>query len=126
MKKLAVCAVLMAFALMAFAGKKKPEPQYAAVQFTVLKENDGEPIRNASVILHQVDDHGNQDKAGFQLKTGEDGHASFDAIPYGKLRVQVIAHGFQTYGEDFDIGQPTREIVIKLNPPRRQYSIYDK
>ena len=65
-------------------------------------------------------------KTGFELKTDSEGKTHFDGVPYGTLRVQVIAHGFQTYGEDFDIGQPTREIVIKLNPPRRQYSIYDK
>jgi hypothetical protein len=127
MKKLLVVgALLVALAITAFAGKKKPELQYAALSFTVLRENTGEPVRNASIILHGVDSNGNQDRAGFQLKTDDEGRASFDAIPYGKLRVQVIAHGYQTYGEDFDIGQPAREIVIKLNPPQRQYSIYDK
>ena len=38
-----------------------------------------------------------------ELKTDPDGKANFDGIPYGMLRVQVLAQGFQTYGEDYDI-----------------------
>jgi len=41
-----------------------------------------------------------------------------------KLRVQVLAPGFQTFGEDYDINQPTMEITIKLKRPEGQYSIY--
>jgi 5-hydroxyisourate hydrolase-like protein (transthyretin family) len=125
MKKLALFAILLMLPMMTAAGNKKPE-QFSDVKFTVLRANNGKPVRNASIILHTVDEKGNQEQAGLELKTNEDGAASFDALPYGKLRVQVIAHGFQTYGEDFVIDQPTRQIVIKLEPPQRQYSIYDK
>jgi hypothetical protein len=59
------------------------------------------------------------------LKTSPEGKADFDGIPYGLLRVQVLAHGFQTYGEDFDIQGPKTEITIKLKRPNEQYSIYD-
>jgi hypothetical protein len=46
-------------------------------------------------------------------------------VPYGKLRVQVLARGFQTYGQDYEINQPTTEITIKLKQPAGQYSIYE-
>ena len=36
-----------------------------------------------------------------ELKTDAEGKANFDGIPYGVLRVQVLAHGFQTFGEDY-------------------------
>lgn len=98
--------------------------KYADVNFLVLRDNNGKPIRNASVVLHQVDKDGNQSKGGLQLKTDLDGKASYSSVPYGKLRVQVIAPGFQTYGEDFDISQATHEITIKLKRPQSQYSIY--
>ncbi len=51
--------------------------------------------------------------------------ADFDGIPYGKLRVQVLAVGFQTYGEDFDIDKPKMEFTIKLKRPQGQFSIYE-
>jgi hypothetical protein len=69
--------------------------------------------------------HDKQDRGGLELKTDAEGKASFDGVPYGKLRIQVLATGFQTFGEDFDINQPTMEITIKLKRPEGQYSIYE-
>ena len=119
------CAVL-AFAVLlltlaSFAGDK-----FADLSFVVIKEETGKPVRNASVIMHTVNKDGKQEKGGMQLKTDADGKASFNSAPYGKLRVQVIATGMQTFGQDFDINQPTHTFEIKLKPPQSQYSIYDK
>jgi len=74
--------------------------------------------------MHGVGKHDKQDRGGIELKTDADGKASFEGVPYGKLRVQVLAPGFQTFGEDFEINQPTMEITIKLKRPEGQYSIY--
>jgi hypothetical protein len=105
--------------------EKKPEPaSVSALTFTVVKADNGGPVRNASIILHPVNARGQQQSGGFQLKTDPEGKASVGDIPYGKLRVQVIAQGFQTYGEDFDINQATQEIDIKLNRPQQQHTIY--
>ena len=40
--------------------------------------------------------------------------------------MQVIAHGFQTFGQDYTINQPQQELIIRLKRPQGQYSIYDK
>ena len=98
---------------------------YAELKFTVVKEDNGKPVRNASVVLHPVNKEGKQERGGMQLKTDPDGKAEFRGAPYGKLRVQVIARGFQTFGEDYDIDQPTEEIVIKLKRPQKQFSTYE-
>ena len=100
------------------------EDEGSVVTFTVLKEANGKPIRNASVILHKVDKKGKQEKAYQQIKTNPDGKAVYPGVPWGKIRVQVIAQGFQTYGEDFEIGGETKEIVIKLKRPQEQVTIY--
>ena len=42
-----------------------------------------------------------------------------------QLRVQVLAPGFQTYGEDYEIDSEAKDIVVKLKRPQKQYSIYD-
>ena len=98
--------------------------QYATINFEVLKDENGKPIRNAAVILHPVSKSGKQHTSGQELKTDKDGKASIDYVPYGVWRVQVIANGRQTYGQDFTVDQPQHEIKIKLKPPQEQYSIY--
>jgi hypothetical protein len=113
-----IAAVLCALALHA-------ADKYATLNFLVVKADNGKPIRNASVVLHPVDKDGRQKHSGYQLKTDPDGKASFDGAPFGKLRVQVLMRGFQTYGEDFEINQPVHEITIKLKRPQGQYSIYE-
>jgi 5-hydroxyisourate hydrolase-like protein (transthyretin family) len=100
-------------------------PSSSDVTIHVVKEETGKPVRNAAVILHTVDEKGKQDKGGLNLKTDSEGKSFYNGIPYGKLRVQVIARGLQTYGEDFEVKEATKEILIKLKPPQDQYSIYD-
>lgn len=97
----------------------------STINFVVLKDVNGKPVRNASVVLHLVGDKGKQEKGDLELKTDLDGKASYDGVPYGKLRVQVLATGFQTFGEDYEVNRPTMEISIKLKRPVGQYSIYE-
>jgi len=101
------------------------DEQYAAVAFVVLRDYNGKPVKNASVIMHPVTKKGKQKNSGLQLKTNTDGKTSFDGIPYGSLRVQVLAEGFQTYGEDYVVDKPELEITIKLKRPQGQYSVFD-
>jgi hypothetical protein len=100
------------------------EHKSASLQFTVVKESNGKPVRNAEIVLHPVDKNGHQKQEGLELKTHEDGKAEVTGVPYGKVRIQVIAPGLRTYGEDYDINQPSQEFTIKLQKPAEQYSIY--
>lgn len=102
----------------------KAEDKTSELKFVVLRDYNGKPVRNASVILHPIDKEGKQ-RGGYQLKTDPEGKTGFDGVPYGTLRIQVLAQGFQTYGQDFDINQPTTNVTIKLKRPGDQYSIYD-
>jgi hypothetical protein len=108
------------------ASDKKDEGQQSSLSFVVLKDDNGKPVRNAAVVLHPVAQHGKQAKGGFELKTDAEGKTHFDGIPFGPLRVQVIAPGFQTFGNDYGINQTNQEIVIRLKRPQNQYSIYEK
>ncbi len=92
------------------------------LKFVVLKDSNGKPVRNAAVVLHPVKRNGKQSLGGMELKTDNDGRANIDGIPYGPLRVQVLAPGFQTYGEDYQIDKPQLEITVKLKRPKGQYS----
>ncbi len=121
MRKTALIVLVILLGALAAAADQKSSD----LKFTVVKDENGKPVRNASVVLHPVDKDGKQGKGGYELKTDPEGQASFQAAPYGKLRVQVLARGYQTYGEDYDINQPQHEFVIKLKKPQAQYSIYD-
>lgn len=118
--------VLLAISASLFARNQKDEERMSSTSFVVIKDDTGKPVRNAAVVLHPVGKNEKQGKSGFELKTDADGKTHFDGIPFGPLRVQVIAHGFQTFGDDYQINQPNQEITIRLKRPQGQYSIYDK
>src|SRR5208337_673744 len=61
-----------------------------------------------------------------ELKTDADGKTSFDNVPYGRLRIQILASGFQTFGDDYEISQPKMSFTIRLKRPQGQYSIYQE
>jgi hypothetical protein len=112
--------------LAVFAGKKnaQPEQKTASVNLTVVRDANGKPVKNAEVVLHLVDNKGKQKQEGLELKTHDDGKAEATGIPYGKVRIQVIAPGFKTYGQDVNVDQPNMELTIKLQKPSEQLSIY--
>jgi hypothetical protein len=97
----------------------------ALLKFLVIRDYNGKPVRNAGVVMHPVKKDGTQSRGGLELKTDSEGRTSFDGVPYGKLRVQVLAPGFQTFGEDYDINQREMEITVRLKRPQKQYSIYE-
>lgn len=96
----------------------------STVNILVVKEHGGEPVKNAEVVLHMLDKDGNEKQDGLELKTHEDGKTWTDGIPYGKVRVQVIARGYRTWGNDFDVNKPNMSLTIKLQKPQPQFSIY--
>jgi hypothetical protein len=121
-----VCLFSVLLSAAALAGKKPPVPDQktASVNMTVIRNSSGKPVKNAEVVIHLIDNHGKAKQEGLELKTHDDGKAEATGIPYGKVRIQVIAPGFRTYGEDFSIDQPNHEITIKLQKPAEQLSIY--
>jgi len=123
----AVLLAALAVVCVCEAGKKKVQDQEptSALSIVVLKDDNGKPVRNAGVVLHLVNEKDKQERGGLELKTDPEGKCSIDGIPYGKVRVQVLASGFQTYGEDYEVNQPTVAITIKLKRPGEMYSIYE-
>ncbi len=103
--------------------KYKAPPPAASIQVTVLKADTGKPIQDAHVIFHPVE--GDKDKGSMELKTDEDGKINLDIIPIGDtVRLQVIANGFQTYGDDYKVDHSKLSWEVCLRRPGPQYSIY--
>src|SRR5271154_6513602 len=107
-----VVAFVLGFGMVAWA--QDDEGPTSSVRFIVVRDSDGKPVRNAEVVLHPVSRKGKQAQGEMELKTDADGKASMDGIPYGALRVQVLALHFQTFGDDFEINKPQMELTVKL------------
>jgi hypothetical protein len=103
--------------------KYKSPPPTARVEVTILKDVNGKPIENAAVIFHPM--VGGKDEGNMELKTNEDGKTVIDVLPLGdSVRLQVIARGYQTYGEDYKVDKADMGIEIRMKRPGEQYSIY--
>jgi hypothetical protein len=118
-------AIVLGFGMVGWAWAQDDEGPTSSLRFVVVRDSDGKPVRNAEVVLHAVKRKGKQAKGEMELKTDAEGRTNVDGIPYGPLRVQVLAPHFQTFGEDYEINKAEIEITVKLKHPGGQYSIYE-
>jgi hypothetical protein len=103
--------------------KYKAPPPSARIEVTVVKDFNGKPIEDAHVIFHPIE--GDKDKGYLELKTNEDGKAVIDVLPVGDtVRMQIIANGYQTYGQDYKVDKAEMSMEIRMKRPGAQYSIY--
>jgi hypothetical protein len=103
--------------------KYKAPPPTSHIEVIVLRNYNGKPIANAAVVFHSVKD--NKDEGNLEVKTNEDGKAIIDVIPTGsEVGVQVIADGFATFADDYQVNEADRTITVKLLRPRAQVSEY--
>lgn len=104
--------------------KYKAPPPMAELSVTVLRAADGKPLQHAAVVFHPKD--GNKHD-NYEQKTNEQGIATLNIIPVGStVLVQVIAPGYRTFGQVYDVPTDKKAITIKMRPPDQQYSIYSK
>jgi hypothetical protein len=103
----------------------------AAAEMTTLrvevKTLSGKPVDRASVIVKFVKGRakmklGKRILKTWETRTNQDGLAKIPPIPQGSIQVQVIAKGYQTFGQIFDVDEEQKTIEVRLNPPQDQYS----
>jgi len=87
----------------------------------------GKPVERASVVVRFVEGRsvarfGKKIITNWELRTNQEGVAKIPPIPQGKIRIQVIARGYQTFGQIFEIEEEEKTVEIKLNPPQAQHS----
>jgi len=106
------------------------KPSLRAVAFLILLVaivatggEDKKPIDSASVYIRYVEEHkhGKDKKIEMNLKTNQSGVCHVPVIPPGKFVVQVIADGWKTYGEYYDVNQAEQTINIVLVRPPKWY-----
>jgi hypothetical protein len=110
--------------LWAFAAYAETVPM-TKLNMTV-KSESGRPIDHAEVVVRFVRGHAvfklKALRTTYELRTNQDGEAKVAQIPQGEIRIQVIAKGYQTFGQIFDVTEEEKNIDITLNPPQQQYS----
>jgi hypothetical protein len=92
-----------------------------------VKTQSGRPVNQADVIVRFVKGHsiiklGKAVRTQWETRTNQEGQAVIPEIPQGEIRVQVIAKGYQTFGNTFDIMDAEKTLPITLNPPQQQYT----
>ena len=85
----------------------------------------GRPVNQASVVVRFVRSKALKIKAlrtTWELRTNQEGETDVPDLPQGQIRIQVIAKGYQTFGQFYDVQEEAKTIEIKLNPPQQQYT----
>ncbi len=105
------------------------DPPMTKLRVEVRKASNDKPVERASVIVRFVEGRsaiklGKKIMTSYQLKTNQEGVAMIPPIPQGKIQVQIIAKGLQTFGQIFDIGEEEKTVEIKLNDPQAQHSVH--
>ena len=121
-------AFLLATTLVATALLTITAAQTTKLRIEVRNLED-KPIDRASVIVRFEGRSitklgGKKLKTSWEMKTNQEGVVSIPPLPQGLIQVQVIAKGYQTFGEKMEINEEEKTIEIKLKPPQSQYSAH--
>jgi hypothetical protein len=113
-------AVLAMPMLRAGASPPKKEKQGPTTRLSVEVTSDkNEPVVGASVYVrwyvNRKTQTGKTDE--MNLKTNEEGVARSPDVPQGKILVQIIAPGWKTFGQWYDVEQDEQTIPIALVRP---------
>lgn len=87
------------------------------------------PVESAGVVVKFVKGRsktkfGKKIRTEWELRTNQEGKVKIPPIPQGTILIQVIAKGYQTFGENYDVDEEEKTIDIKLNAPQPQYSAH--
>ena len=104
--------------------KYKAPPDTSRIEVLVTRKSNGKPIVNAAVVFNPSKD--GKDEGSLEVKTDPEGKAVVDIIPTGSLvRVQIIANGYATFAEDYQVNEATRQIPVAMIRPQEQISAYE-
>ncbi|HLY20779.1 MAG TPA: hypothetical protein VKR61_26315 [Bryobacteraceae bacterium] len=90
----------------------------------------GRPVDRADVVVKFVKGRsvaklGKKVHMSWEMRTNQEGLARVPVtIPQGTILIQVIAKGYQTFGQTFDVDEEEKTIPVKLNSPQEQYSAH--
>ena len=118
--------VPLALSALTLAAPALADPPMTRLRIEV-KSIYGKPVERASVVVRFVEGRsvvkfGKKIITRWELRTNQEGVARIPSIPQGKIQIQVIARGYQTFGEVVEVKEEEKTVEVKLNPPQAQHS----
>ena len=104
--------------------KSDPDEGYTKVKILVTAGDTNKPLGNASVYVRydEAPSHFHKTRqAELNFKTNQDGTVKVPSVPRGKVLIQVIAPGWHTFGEWYDMTKDEQSVEIHLAKPPRWY-----
>ncbi|MBI5280787.1 MAG: carboxypeptidase regulatory-like domain-containing protein [Candidatus Solibacter usitatus] len=119
--------ILALFLVLTFAFPLLADPPMTTLRVEVKTYSD-KPIDRASVIVRFIQGFSpikmKKVRTTWEMRTAQDGVAKMPSLPQGKIQIQVIAKGYQTFGQTYEINEAERTIEVKLNAPQPQVSAH--
>ncbi len=105
------------------APKPNAAPQSVKLTIVVTGGDEKKPVDSASVYVRFIETRklAKDKHIEMNLKTNLSGLCHVPEIPAGKIEIQVIAPGWKTFGEYYDVDQPEQTINISLMHPPKWY-----
>ncbi|MGD0013449.1 MAG: carboxypeptidase-like regulatory domain-containing protein [Bryobacteraceae bacterium] len=124
MRSLAACLIVLCLLVIPALA----DPPMAKLRIEV-KTLSGNPVDRASVVVdfggRSIKKLGRKAITHWETRTNQDGVARIPSVPQGNVRIQVIAKGYQTFGEILEVREEERTVEIRLKPPQPQYSSHE-
>jgi hypothetical protein len=121
--RLTILAILLAVASPLLA-----DPPMTKLRIEVRSPGD-KPVDRAGVIVRFVEGRsiakfGKKIRTRWELRTNQEGVVNIPPIPQGKILIQVIAKGYQTFGEYIEVSEEEKTVPVNLKSPQPQYSAH--
>jgi hypothetical protein len=103
--------------------EKEKQSGTTKLRIEVTAGKDGDAVDGASVYVRYTEDRKfRKDKKTEQnWKTNKEGIVRVPEVPRGKVLIQVIAPGWKTFGQWYDLDQDEQTIKIHLEKPPQWY-----
>ena len=102
---------------------EKPVAQSKRLKIQVTGGEKNVPVADASVYLKYEEARvlRKDKKYALNVKTNREGNAHIPDVPLGKVLIQIVAPGWKTFGQYYEITDPTATISIHLDRPPKWY-----
>ena len=104
-----------------------PPDEASRLNLQVLTDDSKKPVASAHVVVRFVSGKKffiKDKRTSWEAQTNKKGELMLEGIPLGKIKIQVIARGYQTFGDDFELQKPEENLTILLKRPSKQVSAY--
>jgi hypothetical protein len=115
-----VAASLLAFSVASHAQSGKDDPKAAksagtsSIRIELTGGDAKKPIEDASVYVKFK-------KIELNLKTNQNGVARSPQIPKGRVLIQIVAPGWKTFGQYYEITEDEQVIQINIERPSTRW-----